>query len=118
MKIVNLDPQRTEPIAQFNSIAASKLLLAEGRGQSYLYHLHFDGQSRIDRHVANFHQIFLVISGSGWVSGDDGKRVSIKAGQFAVFTKGETHSKGSETGMDVIMFQCCEDNGIDGTRTQ
>jgi quercetin dioxygenase-like cupin family protein len=47
----------------------------------------------------------VVLAGEGWVSGDDGLRVEIKAGDVVIFDRGEHHAKGSDTGMSAVMVQ-------------
>ncbi|MGU3654500.1 cupin domain-containing protein [Mycolicibacterium sp. A43C] len=54
-------------------------------------------------HRAGRHQLFAVISGTGWVAGADGVRVSISTGQAALWSPGEVHESGSETGMGVLI---------------
>jgi len=50
-------------------------------------------------------QLFLIVSGSGWVSGRDGKRVSIGAGEAAIWEPGEEHESGSEEGMTALVVE-------------
>jgi quercetin dioxygenase-like cupin family protein len=84
---------------------ASSIKLAEGAGEAHAYVLYFDAGGEIGPHEAGFGQLLLPITGSGWVAGDDGERVALVEGQAALFRRGETHSKGSETGMTAIMVQ-------------
>lgn len=59
----------------------------------------------IGRHKAVTHQLFAVVDGYGWVSGDDGERVAITAGEAALWTPGEEHEAGTETGMVAIVVE-------------
>ncbi len=45
------------------------------------------------------------MSGDGWAEGGDGTRISLSTGQGAYFERSEFHSKGSDTGMTVLMVQ-------------
>jgi len=45
----------------------------------------------VGRHPAVVTQLFAVVRGSGWVSGDDGKREPIAAGEAVVWDPGEEH---------------------------
>jgi quercetin dioxygenase-like cupin family protein len=67
--------------------------------------LRFDAGATLGRHPTGRQQIFAVIDGEGWVSGPDGARHSIVAGQAAFWDKGESHESGSATGMRVIVIQ-------------
>ena len=60
----------------------------------------------VPRHPATGPQLFCVVEGSGWVSGDDGERVPIKSGQAAFWDTGETHESGTDTGMKAIVVEC------------
>jgi quercetin dioxygenase-like cupin family protein len=59
----------------------------------------------IPRHPATGPQLFAVVEGRGWVSGDDGVKVPIQAGQAAFWEPGESHESGSEPGMRVIVVE-------------
>jgi quercetin dioxygenase-like cupin family protein len=57
----------------------------------------------VGRHPASLWQLFHVVSGSGWVSGSDGRRVTVSAGQSVLWEPGETHGAGFEAGMVVLL---------------
>ncbi len=105
MKIVSAHRSLAQPILKYNSIATSSIELGHGAGENHVYALFFDANSQIGAHPTGFCQLFIVVSGSGWVAGADGERITIEAGEAAFFEKGEIHSKGSSTGMQVIMVQ-------------
>jgi quercetin dioxygenase-like cupin family protein len=93
------------PIQHFSSSGASSVDLAHGTGESHAYAIHIIPGGLIGPHPAGFDQLFLVMSGSGWVAGNDGIRHKVEPCHGAFVPKGETHSKGSETGMVAIMIQ-------------
>lgn len=108
MKIINFSEQQAKPIELFESVRACSARLGDGDGEAHVYCVRFGPAGKIGQHTTGFGQLFLVIEGSGWVSGQDGKRVELSAGQGAYFPRGETHSKGSEVGMTAIMIQVRE----------
>ena len=108
MKIVDFSPERAESIAQFGSIGASSVRVGDGQGEAHVYCVRFAPGGRIGEHPTGFGQLFLVIEGSGWISGQDGVRVAIAAGCTAYFPRGEQHAKGSDVGMIAIMVQVRE----------
>ena len=59
----------------------------------------------VGRHPAGSEQLFLVVSGSGWVSGSHGRRVAVRAGEAAVWSAGEEHESGSDKGMTVLVVE-------------
>ena len=107
MEILQFDASLAERIGwrPYEVRLASSIKLAEGAGEAHVYALYFDPGGEIGPHEAGFGQLFLPLSGSGWVAGDDGERVALAEGQAALFRRGETHSKGSETGMTAVMVQ-------------
>src|SRR5262249_30364420 len=105
MKIINFSERQAKPIELFENVNASSARLGEGEGEAHVYCVRFGPGGKIGEHPAGFGQLFLVIEGSGWVSGRDGKRVELSAGHGAYFSRGEMHSKGSDVGMTAIMIQ-------------
>ena len=59
----------------------------------------------VARHPAAAFQLFAVASGSGWVSGAEGEREPIAAGEAVVWDPGEAHESGSEKGMTVLVVE-------------
>jgi quercetin dioxygenase-like cupin family protein len=108
MRVIEFSRERAQPIELFNSVAASSCPLGDGHGEAHFYCLYFGPGSQIGRHVAGFDQLFLVVAGEGWAAGPDDRRIKLTAGQGAYFTRGESHSKGSERGMTVIMVQAAK----------
>lgn len=108
MKIINFSGRHAEPIELFESFRASSVHFGDGEGEAHVYCVRFGPGGKIGAHPAGFCQLFLVVEGSGWASGQDGKRVELTAGQGAYFTRGEMHSKGSDAGMTAIMIQVTE----------
>jgi quercetin dioxygenase-like cupin family protein len=105
MRLLDLSTVPTQPITLFDSVAASSRLLAGGRGETHVHWLRFEPGAKIGRHPTGFGQLFLVIEGSGWAMGADGRRIDLTAGQAVFFERGEHHAKGSDSGMTVLMVQ-------------
>jgi quercetin dioxygenase-like cupin family protein len=59
----------------------------------------------VGRHPAGVAQLFAVVLGTGWVSGADGNRESIAAGEAVVWEGGEEHESGSDEGMTVLVVE-------------
>ena len=105
MKLVDLRRVGTEPILGYASVRAFSAALADGDGEAHFWYVRLEPGGEIGRHEAGFGQLFLVIEGSGWVSGNDGKRVTVSAGEGAWIARGEHHAKGSETGLTALIVQ-------------
>jgi len=59
----------------------------------------------VARHPAAAEQLFAVVSGTGWVSGDDGDRIPIRAGEAVAWDPGEEHESGSDEGMTALVVE-------------
>jgi quercetin dioxygenase-like cupin family protein len=105
MRLIEFSAAGAEPITLFESVAVSSRLLADGRGDAHVHCLHFEPGGKIGEHPTGFGQLFLVIAGSGWAAGADGRRVDVHTGQAVYFERGERHSKGSDRGMMVLIVQ-------------
>lgn len=116
MRIVDFGPDHAVPIEAFSSHAAASRHLGSGRGAAHVYVIHFEAGGSIGRHRAGFDQLFLAVSGRGWVEGGDGTRVELAAGQAVRFAWGEQHAKGSESGMTAVMVQVDALDGMEPGR--
>jgi quercetin dioxygenase-like cupin family protein len=59
----------------------------------------------IGRHPASVEQLLVVVEGSGWVSGADGERVAIAAGEAAFWEAGEEHETTSDEGLTAVVIE-------------
>jgi mannose-6-phosphate isomerase-like protein (cupin superfamily) len=59
----------------------------------------------LGRHPATAPQLFVAVRGSGWVSGGDGEREPIEAGEAVAWELGEEHESGSDEGMTAIVVE-------------
>ena len=84
---------------------ASSIELAKGEGDAHAYVLYFEPGGIVGPHEVGFGQILFAVAGSGWVSGGDGQRIALAEGEAAFISRGEVHSKGSESGMTASIIQ-------------
>jgi quercetin dioxygenase-like cupin family protein len=49
--------------------------------------------------------LFTVVRGAGWVSGGDGGRAAIAAGEAVLWEAGEEHESGSDEGMTALVVE-------------
>jgi quercetin dioxygenase-like cupin family protein len=59
----------------------------------------------VGRHPAAVTQLFVVVRGSGWVSGADGEREPIELGEAVLWAPSEEHESGSDTGMTALVLE-------------
>ena len=102
---MKMDLADATSIEAFGSVGATSIRVADGNGEAHVYVISFEPGGSIGPHVAGFGQLFVPTTGTGWVAGADGVRVSVSPGEAGFIEKGETHSKGSEVGMTALMIQ-------------
>jgi quercetin dioxygenase-like cupin family protein len=59
----------------------------------------------VARHPAVGSQLFVVVQGSGWVSGANGAPEAIQSGEAVLWDPGEEHESGSEEGMTALVVE-------------
>ena len=107
MRVLRFDASLAEPIGprDFDVRDTASIEFAEGGGDAHAYVLYFGPGGEIGPHEAHSGQLFVALSGNGWVAGVDGVRHALAEGQAAFVERGEIHSKGSATGMTALMLQ-------------
>jgi quercetin dioxygenase-like cupin family protein len=105
MRLLDFTPGRGTSISVYESHGAYALPLGEGHGEGHVYCIQIEPGGVIGSHEAGSGQLFLVVAGSGWVSGPDRVRQPLGVGCGAFITRGEVHAKGSDTGLTAIMVQ-------------
>ena len=103
--VVPAGREAARPIDRFGSRGASAVHLGSGRGDAHVYVLHLEAGGEIGPHEAGFDQVYLVVSGRGWVAGAGGARVDLGAGQATRIRKGEVHAKGAYEPLTAVMVQ-------------
>lgn len=92
-------------ITRHDSAGVLATRIAAGDGSVHLAHLRVEPGGIIGTHTAPSPQMFLMITGSGWVAGPDGVRVPVGAGQGVRWDEGEDHTSGTETGFTAIAVE-------------
>lgn len=114
MKLFRFDAEVGRVIEQFDSRGVIMSGVTRFTGKTQVGCMHLAVNSVVGYHPATVPQLFMVVQGSGWVTGADGEgtreRVPIAAGQAAFWEAGEWHESGSEAGMMVIVV---ESEGLD-----
>jgi hypothetical protein len=72
MQLLSFGPKDGTPITTYHSHRALAVPLGSGRGEGHIYCIYLGPGGEIGPHESGFAQLFLVLAGSGWVSGADG----------------------------------------------
>jgi GrpB-like predicted nucleotidyltransferase (UPF0157 family)/quercetin dioxygenase-like cupin family protein len=104
VQVFRFDAQIAMPITRFGSLArVAPLTAPDGRVGVQVLHLPPDGL--VGRHPAAVQQLFAVVAGNGWVTGDDGRRHEVGPGDAVVWSAGEEHESGSDDGMVAVVVE-------------
>lgn len=105
MKIFRFDEGTGKSIVAYGSQKAiwSEVVKIEAGASVSCIHIGTGGI--LGHHPAADQQLFMVVDGEGWVSGENKTPVRITADQAAFWEKGEKHEAGSESGMMVIVIE-------------
>ena len=104
MEIFQFD-RREKNVGRFGSRGFFATRIAAGDGQMNLTCLTLEPDGLIGTHPATSSQLFLVISGEGWVAGPDGRRVPIASGWGVRWNAGEVHTSGTDTGLIALAVE-------------
>ena len=100
-----VDRSVAEALTLYGAHGAGAIALGSGDGAWHVHVVHVEAGGAIGAHEAGYDQLWIVVTGEGWVSGPDHHRIAVRAGQAAFFPKGRVHAKGSETGIMAVMVQ-------------
>ncbi len=104
MRLFRFDEEVSIPVSQWGSrIRIGPLIAPDARVRVQILHLPPNGL--IGRHRAAGRQLFAVVAGEGWVSGGDGRRNEVIAGQAVLWERGEEHEAGSERGLTATSIE-------------
>lgn len=107
MRIVEFGPDRGAEVTRFGAtgVRGVPLVRSTELGRYAVTVLHLAPGGSVGRHEARVDQLFAVVSGAGWVSGADGERRAVQAGQAAVFDADEEHDAGTEGGLVAVVVE-------------
>jgi mannose-6-phosphate isomerase-like protein (cupin superfamily) len=92
-------------ISRYDSVGLTATRIAWGQGQVSLTCLTVEPGGTIGAHPAPGSQLFMIVTGEGWVAGPDGHQVSIRAGSGVRWDAGEMHSSGTAVGFTAIVVE-------------
>lgn len=93
------------PISDYRSSFQLVRLLQVQSGEVRIDIAYFGAGDRVGPHPAGLPQLFCVISGDGWVTGEESAEARIATGEAAFWSRGEQHSARTDPGMIAIIIQ-------------
>lgn len=109
MKLFRFDPEVSHTIEGFKSrnFSISRILKDVALVQR-VGCMNIGNDGVVGYHQATCPQLFLVVEGSGWVTGEDRKHIPVSVGQAAFWEANEWHESGSSNGMRAIVIEADE----------
>ena len=104
MRLLSFGPDSGHPIARFASDFVLTPLTEHG-GSVRAACIHVGPGGSVGEHEATVDQLFCVVGGEGWVSGEDGVRCRIAVLEAAHWRSGERHAAGTDTGLTAIVLE-------------
>lgn len=92
-------------VDRFDSVGATATRVAAGEGPIHLTGLTIEPGGTIGSHPAPVSQLFLVITGEGWVAGPDGRRIPVAAGDGVRWEPGEEHASSTTAGLAALALE-------------
>lgn len=108
MEVLRFDREVAEPIEAEGTSGASQVRFGHSTGEAHLNTVYLEPGGVLGAHEAPTAQLFIVVDGYGWVSGGDGRRRGIGAGEAVSWERGEMHESGTDSGMTVVIMQALE----------
>ena len=68
-------------------------------------YMYLGNDDKIPFHEALADQLFMIVSGEGWVCDEDENRISLSSGKAAFWKKGEFHAAGTDSQMSALVIE-------------
>ncbi|MDQ0208400.1 cupin domain-containing protein [Alkalicoccobacillus murimartini] len=104
MKLYRFDSDVGKNVTHFNSKNSTFVPLSRNKPVS-VGTMYLGEDSVLGMHPAASNQLFLVVSGEGWVKTPGNEKIHIQKGTAAFWEVGEEHESGSDAGMTVMILE-------------
>ena len=105
MKIFRTDVGVAKHIHQYESQHAAITSLIENSGEATINAIYLGMNGILGKHEAHQDQLFVVVSGRGWVQSGDDEPIAVRSGQAIFWQAGELHTSGTHHGMVAIVIE-------------
>jgi quercetin dioxygenase-like cupin family protein len=104
MEILRFDEEVSIPVTEFGSdFKIGPLTGLDSHVRVQVMHIRAGGG--IGFHPAAARQLFAVVAGTGWVTGEDRVRTELGRGRAVVWELGEGHETGTDLGLTAICVE-------------
>jgi hypothetical protein len=105
MQIIELGPARGYALTGEGNVGARGVAVSrsDDAGALEVEVTHLAAGGRLGRQEAIVPQTVLIVAGDGWVAGDDGVRVAVRAGRGVHVQAGEILEVGTDSGLTAVV---------------
>jgi quercetin dioxygenase-like cupin family protein len=105
VEVLGFPRESAVSIDRFESQRAAVNHLARVQGAGSVVVIRLEAGGVVGRHPAVKTQLFVVVAGDGFVSGEDGADVPIGQGEAALWRAGEVHESRTDSGMTAVVIE-------------
>lgn len=105
MEWIRLSPETARTVSEFNSRGTEWNLLPGTASAARIGVMRYSPGAVLGTHPAGMDQLFIVVSGSGWIRTGEGAPEPIAESEAVLWKAGEVHESGSESGMTALIVQ-------------
>jgi len=105
MQIIQFTKDLANTSHQYQSIDKFNRKITKTEVPTTIGFIYIEPGGVVGMHEAPVPQLFIVINGEGWISGEEGEKITIKTGQGVLWQQGQAHESGSITGLTALVIQ-------------
>lgn len=105
MQVYNFTKEAGKSIEAFGSQQLYMSRILSEANSPHIGCMHLGANGLVGWHQAPVPQLFLVVSGEGWVRAGEEAEISVSAGSAVYWEKGEWHETRTETGLSAIVIE-------------
>ncbi|MGN4124744.1 cupin domain-containing protein [Lysinibacillus sphaericus] len=105
MEIYKFTMDVGKTIDNYNSISSFYTKIMKTVEPTNIGLIYIEPGGVVGHHEAPVPQLFVVIHGEGWVSGQDRKKIALSNGEGVLWQSGQAHASGSDTGLTALVIQ-------------
>lgn len=105
MRVYNFTKEAGKTIEAFGSQQLYMSRILSGAESPHIGCMHLEARGLVGWHQAPVPQLFLVVSGEGWVRAGEEAEILVSAGTAVYWEKGEWHETRTEIGLTAIVIE-------------
>lgn len=105
MRVYNFSKEVGKSIDAFGSQQLYMSRILSEADSPHVGCMHLGVQGRVGWHQAPCPQLFIVVSGEGWVRAGEEAEIPVSAGSAVYWGKGEWHETRTETGLTAMVIE-------------